>query len=86
MLGVRAWRTAPRDVFGRTNVTLYSDGFDFVVGAAEVKLELSSAPHPPDAGLEHYLLSLLYDRAKYYAPSLAGKKIAPKPESALVIR
>ena len=86
MLGLRTWRSAPSDIFGRTNAVLYSDGFHFVMGAAEVKLAVSSAPHPPDAGREHYLLSLLYNRAMYYAPLLAGKKVAPKPESVLIIR
>jgi hypothetical protein len=86
VLGLRTWRSAPSDIFGRTNAVLYSDGFHFVVGAAEVKLAVSSAPHPPDAGREHYLLSLLYNRAMYYAPLLAGKKVAPKPESVLIIR
>ncbi len=86
VLGLRTWSSAPRSIFGGTNAVLYSDGFRFVVGAAEVKLAVSSAPHPPDARREHYLLSLLYSRATYYAPLLTGKKVAPKPESVLVIR
>src|SRR5579859_976703 len=86
VLGLRTWRTAPSYMFGPTNVLLYSDGFRFVVGPAEVKLAVTSAPRPPNAGFEHYLLSLLYSRAKYYAPLLTGKKVAPKPESVLSIR
>lgn len=86
VLGLRTWRRAPRHMFGPADVLLYSDGFSFVVGPAEVKLAVTSSPRPPNAGLEHYLLSLLYDRAKYYSPLLVGKKVPPKPRNALVIR
>jgi hypothetical protein len=86
VLGLRTWRTAPRYMFGPTNVLLYSDGFHFVVGPAEVKLAVMSAPRPPNAEREHYLLLLLYNRAKYYTPLLAGNKVAPKTQSVLVIR
>jgi hypothetical protein len=86
VLGLRTWRPSPRYMFGPANVRLYSDGFSFVVGSAEVKLAVTSSPRPPNAGLEHYLLSLLYNRAKYYSPLLAGKKVPPKPRNAIVIR
>jgi hypothetical protein len=64
MLGERTRRAVPKDVFGTSNVALYSDRFSFVVGAAEVVLVVSSAPGPPHAELERRLLSLLYDRAE----------------------
>lgn len=50
-------------MFGPTKVRLYSDGFRFVVGPAEVKLAVTSAPRPPNAELERRLLALLYSRA-----------------------
>jgi hypothetical protein len=64
VLGVRTWRTAPRAWFGTANVTMYSDGFSFVVGPAEIVLAITSAPRPPRAELEQRLLSLLYGRAE----------------------
>jgi hypothetical protein len=64
VLGVRSWRVAPKSVFGIANVTLYDDHFSFVVGPAEIVLNLNSAPRPPSPELERRLLSLLYNRAK----------------------
>jgi hypothetical protein len=64
VLGLRTWRTAPTYMFGTTNVLIYSDGFRFVMGPAEIKLAVTSAPRPPSAELERRLLSLLYSRAK----------------------
>jgi hypothetical protein len=52
------------DFFGTHNTTLYTDGFRFVVGPAEVLLAVISAPRPPRAEFERRLLQLLYSRAK----------------------
>jgi hypothetical protein len=75
LLGLRTWRTAPSYMFERTDVRLYSDGFRFVMGAAEVKLAVTSAPRPPRAELERHLLSVLYNEANLGSPLLAGEKL-----------
>jgi hypothetical protein len=42
----------------------YRDTFSFVVGAAEIVLNIETAPRPPHTGVERRLLSLLYSRAE----------------------
>jgi hypothetical protein len=64
VFGTRDSRIAPRAMFGTANVTLYTDGFRFVVGPAEIVLAVTSAPRPPRAELEQRLLLLLYSRAE----------------------
>jgi|GEM_PF-4313865 len=43
---------------------LYTDGFAFLSGRAEVALLAVAFPEPAPAGVESRLMSLLYDRAK----------------------
>jgi hypothetical protein len=74
VFGLRTHRIAPGWMFRDANVTRYSDGFSFVVGAAEVRLAVISAPRPPRPGLERRLLLLLYERARQLKPVLSGKR------------